>query len=434
MLTSCDHVEKIYQKLSIQNDCKFEKLMLGAIFQFVYYDKLNVEKVSVFDLKSLFEKFEGIIVTAKLADSKNKHVCDSSSINFVISQCVDTINYSCATESLIHYISAKWEKECQLINRKNYQYLLSALVTKPELKSMVFQLSWDISVIFNSQKYHEKFKFYLWDTICSYIIFSDVLKKNPECISVSLNPYHSMDLGMILACQDFKNKVWFMPHGLPQKSMYLHTFDYVTPLTLIDPQWRRFRAKPIYLPWSESRGLYPRESNQKISCKNIKILFFSQFSGSDLHQMDTLVDSSFEVINKLILRSDISTITIRLRHEDEESKYLPLLDCSKISISYANKTSVSVDIRGNDILAACSSTALLYGQTYNKPVIQILDSTIERIWPYYLTSEERIINVAFNISSQLNHALTDIYEKPFNTKILYKGVVSDYKNLFEDSN
>ena len=432
MPTSCQNVEQIYNKISYPGEAGLNRLLLGAIFQFVHYAKLNSNEKLNIDLEVIKLKLDAIISSGATSSVRNTINLDKHKYDFVITECINTINYACATKSVIKYTSTKWKKNSLTIDRQVFNLLWRELKVARDLKDKVFELSEILSSGFNKEHYNEKFKYYLWELISSYLIFLHIFRINKKCIAITLNPYHSMDLGMIMACKQINRKIWFLPHGLPQRSSYLHDFDYVTPLTISDNQWRNFNAKFIYLPWCESDGLIVGRYNTSPETKKYRILFFSQLSGAKLHQTKGLISCAIDTINQLILRSDIYSIKIRLRNRDEYDIYLNSIDCNKVTISYASEQNIHQDIENNDILMACSSTALLYGQVYNKSIIQITDDNIINTWPYQLTSAARTIHSDKNICHQLNIALMDIKANPFNTKLLFKNVVSDYSVLFGD--
>jgi hypothetical protein len=450
LLSTCHILEYVRSDLlKRETDCDdiIKQSIIGAIFSSLHHYETNtIEVVNQregikayhFNDKMIVELLHDTVSDKNNTSALNVHWRPTEITIFESSQ---SINYKCVSQ-LIHDIAINTlNTQVNIYNPQAFFTILSKIKIPHRLtvevrelaRNIVFYYSSSFTGLFikddegpflNENEIYD----YLWQYFCSYIIFRIYFNHNKKkSFCISQFPYSPLEYGMLMAAKKCGCHRWFVPHGLPQYSMYFHEFDIVSPLTLMDHAWRKFDASLLYLPWSESQSLKISKPRVRVRRHGLRIVFISQFSGAKLHRVDSLCTSAIDFINLILSRSDIENVKIRFRTDKEREKYYPNINSnSKLSYSVSTNIDFVSDVEGADCIASCSSTALLYAQALNLPSIQVLDKKIESVWPYNLTGEDRIVHVdgTEELSIQISNVLHSVKSMPMNNRILYRRSIS----------
>lgn len=396
--------------LSIGNRC--DAVIIASIFQLVHFsseEKIYWKTKELTEMQRSIESFLSSLANWSLPDEAEEWVGE---VEVITSKCHDALNYDLVVDKAGAYLTKYYKYNQIVFDKRMFNKFAQLLKTPEDSKDKVKFISFSIASSLNSSEYAEKLYHFLWQLFISIFIFQSFRKVK---LLITLNPFSWMDFGFLIAANHANIKKWFYPHGLPQKSMLLHDFDYITPLTTFDEVWFEYGAKFINMRWAECVSGVP--VRKKIGKNSFNILFISQLSGSELHKVRSLWSLSVEAIQALLLRPDVHRVRLRVR-DIEELKYFSNTD-EKLDVSLMNGGTINEDIVRSDILLSSSSTGLLYSQCFNKPVIQLVDDEIIDIWPYQLTSEQRVVRKQDNLVLAFERVMSDIKVKPYQTRFLY---------------
>ena len=269
-----------------------------------------------------------------------------------------------------------------------------------------------------------------WFYVISFLAFYKLFEDDFCLLNVITNPFDPMERALIEASKTQNIKLWFLPHGLPQKSILEDLYDYVSPLTIKDDTWQFFkRAKKVCLPWAEYFRIKQNIETSPPNFSNNKrgVLVISQLEGRDVHQIKDLENGLLKVINSLIYLNIDYPVTIRVRNQGEKRKLENMWNTIRrkkinkeycrhfeIVLSVGDKSPIEKDYEKAFCVIGFSSTAILYSQAFNIPAIQIISEEIKEIWPYQLTSKDLIVNMdEEDLVKRLKNAVSSCREFSF---------------------
>lgn len=188
----------------------------------------------------------------------------------------------------------------------------------------------------------------------------------------------------------------FLPHGMPQLTMQSNAYDNVFSISN-HSQWTELfpESKIIHIGFTEI------EQNNIINKKikkidKMRVIFFSQLEGCRIHQLDDFSEIMNTFLRQCLnLPSDKYEFNFRLRNKDElnyfENSILTLAK-KKNNIFFTYIADEDIYNCGCDLIVGMTSTALLYSQYLNVPVLQIVTSRLLDHWPF-LYSPSNIVSL-----------------------------------------
>jgi hypothetical protein len=191
-------------------------------------------------------------------------------------------------------------------------------------------------------------------------------------------------------------RLCLLPHGLPQLCMRTALYDTVVSYT-DDPGWSlSFPSARIYnAGWPET--LVRVQRNSGLHQQRLDIAFFSQLSGSTIHNIPSLLWIGVAIIKAIFSLPDHILACIRLRNP-EELQLIPadlrrcIAGCPNVKLEYSSRGSASSAFHAR-VMVGSSSSALLYAAQADATCIQIVDTLIYKTWPFCLASDGYFFNL-----------------------------------------
>lgn len=441
--TSCDLV--IQASSHIGSDCKESDLMRDlvsvVVFNTVHFVDANivVQKSVPYDaifIKNITNNLK-LIITKSINNRNRENIkkqidfksFDGFFIGYLASK---QYNYECIYKMVGDIFNKDNINAFFGIQSQEYIGILKNLWVDPSIEGELTNISMYIQSILSLQEQAEivknRIKDYIKSYLNSYIIWQLIFETIGAKIFISQNPFNIIEAGALMAAKERGLKTWFLPHGLPMKSMFLKSFDFISPLTL-DSVWFSFGAVPVLLPWAEiyksTDSEYKKIDDSFTRNGKLKILFLSQIEGSLIHRLPDLSKCAQRFISLLLFSNQVEEVCIRFRSRNEQNKFSKLF-LGNDKVKFCNSQDVPnifKQVSYYDCLASCSSTGLLYSQATGVPSIQVQTESIRSIWPYSLADKDFIFNMHYDRRDVLSidRILLRLKEENVNKKVFYRS-------------